>query len=78
MRNPPVLKNSPVRAQVTDCRLGVAQVSPGAFQWLGLQESAQLSYLVCCDHPTASHQCCILWLVLLHLWGHPRVVCMDP
>lgn len=68
---PSVLKNSPIRAQVTERRHEVGQVSPGARLWPGLQEPAQLSYLGCCDHPTTSHECwCIVWWEPPHIWGH--------
>lgn len=72
-KEPPVLKVSPLRAQETECRHEVGQISPGVCHWPGLREPAQLSFLGCREHPTIPHQgWCIVWPKTPHLWGHSQ------
>lgn len=76
---PPVLKVSPLRAQETECRHEVGQISPGVCHWPGLREPAQLSYLGCREHPTIPHQgWCLVWPKTPHLWGHSQVGVRAP
>lgn len=75
-KEPPVLKVSPLRAQETECRHEVGQISPGVCHWPGLREPAQLSYLGCREHPTKAGALCGQ---RLHTSGDtPKAVCGHP
>lgn len=74
-----MLKNSPIRGQVTEGRQGAGQVIPGACQWPGLQSLISFptwDVVITPPHPINAGALCGQ---SPHTSGNiPTAVCVDP